>query len=25
MIESSRFRDVIKAVGHVLGSDCEPL
>jgi hypothetical protein len=21
----ARFRDVIKAIGHVLGSDCEPV
>lgn len=25
IIEPGRFRDVIKAVGHVLGSECEPL
>ena len=24
MLDPARFRDVIKAIGHVLGSDCEP-
>ena len=25
MLDPTRFRDVIKAIGHVLGSDCEPV
>jgi hypothetical protein len=25
MLDPARFRDVIKAIGHVLGSDCEPV
>jgi hypothetical protein len=24
VLDPARFRDVIKAIGHVLGSDCEP-